>query len=75
MIQACGLLLAQLPTPFHVAFYIETARILKECWWMADVNKVKYETDAAYAFSVWDPTRAIEDDISTLIGMSPPLPS
>ena len=68
MIQACGLLLAQLPTPFHGALYVETGRILKECWWMTDAKQIKPEIDAAYAYSVWDPTWAIEDDTSTVIG-------
>lgn len=68
MIQACGLLLAQLPTPFHVALYSETARIFKECWWMTDPNKLNLETDAAYGYSVWDPTWAVQDDTSTIIG-------
>eukprot|EP00250_Pteridium_aquilinum_P014109 c21786_g1_i1 orf=152-5008(+) len=68
MIQACGLLLAQLPTPFHSALYSEAARMFKNCWWMTNSNKLNWEMDAAYGYSVWDPTWAVEDDTSTIIG-------
>lgn len=68
MIQACGLLLAQLPTPFHLALYSEAARIFKDCWWMTDSNKLNWEMDAAYGYSVWDPTWAVENGTSTMIG-------
>eukprot|EP00249_Psilotum_nudum_P014518 c24860_g3_i2 orf=1111-2187(+) len=68
MIQACGLLLAQLPSPFHRPLYTEAARIFKECWWMTDPKKLHIELDAAYGYSAWDPSWAAEDDTSTVIG-------
>ncbi|KAG6501095.1 hypothetical protein ZIOFF_040963 [Zingiber officinale] len=34
--QACGLLLAQLPSEFHLQLYSEAARIIKDCWWLVD---------------------------------------
>ncbi|KAH6555288.1 hypothetical protein KP509_1Z267100, partial [Ceratopteris richardii] len=68
LIQACGLLLAQLPIPFHIALYTEAARMFKECWWMTDSGKLNWEMDAVYAYSLRDPTWAAEDDTSTAIG-------
>ncbi|KAI5077336.1 hypothetical protein GOP47_0007160 [Adiantum capillus-veneris] len=68
MIQACGLLLAQLPIPFHLALYSEAARLFKDCWWMTDSSKLNWEMDAAYGYSIWDPTWAVENDTSTIVG-------
>lgn len=68
MIQACGLLLAQLPTLFHQALYTEAAQIFKECWWMTNANNGVLELDVAYGYSAWDPTWAVEDDTSNVLG-------
>uniref|UniRef100_A0A0D6R491 Mediator complex subunit 23 n=1 Tax=Araucaria cunninghamii TaxID=56994 RepID=A0A0D6R491_ARACU len=68
MIQACGLLLAQLPPTFHIQFYAETARIIKDCWWLTDVTKSSFELDTAFGYALWDPTWAFQDNTSTTIG-------
>lgn len=68
MIQACGLLLAQLPSPFHMHFYAEAARVIKDCWWVTDVTKTSLELDSAFGYALWDPTWAFQDNTSTTIG-------
>ncbi|XP_057830163.2 mediator of RNA polymerase II transcription subunit 23 isoform X2 [Cryptomeria japonica] len=68
MIQACGLLLAQLPPTFHIQFYTEAARIIKDCWWLTDVTKSSMELDTAFGYALWDPTWAFQDNTSTTIG-------
>eukprot|EP01018_Ginkgo_biloba_P037257 Gb_41520 [translate_table: standard] len=68
MIQACGLLLAQLPPIFHMQFYAEAARIIKDCWWLTDVTKSSLELDSAFGYALWDPTWAVQDNTSTAIG-------
>ncbi|XP_024525879.1 mediator of RNA polymerase II transcription subunit 23 [Selaginella moellendorffii] len=68
VIQACGLLLAQLPRQFHDVFYKEVARILKDCWWLKDPKKTPKEMDAAFGYSVWDPSWAVQDGTSSVIG-------
>ncbi len=69
MIQACGLLLAQLPTAFHGAIYGETARIIKkDCWWLTDPNKQSRDLDSIFGYSTWDPSWAVQDETATVIG-------
>ncbi|BFI23757.1 mediator of RNA polymerase II transcription subunit 23 [Marchantia polymorpha subsp. ruderalis] len=68
VIQACGLLLAQLPTAFHGGFYSETARIIKECWWVSDTTRAPKEMDAVFGHTVWDPTWAVQDEMSSVVG-------
>jgi mediator of RNA polymerase II transcription subunit 23 len=69
MIQACGLLLAQLPTAFHNSIYAETARIIKkDCWWLTDPSKQSRDLDALFGYSTWDPSWGARDDTATVIG-------
>ncbi|XP_049935782.1 mediator of RNA polymerase II transcription subunit 23 isoform X2 [Nymphaea colorata] len=68
MIQACGLLLAQLPPDFHLQLYVEASRIIKECWWLTDATKSSRELDSAVGYALWDPTWAAQDSTSTAIG-------
>lgn len=69
MIQACGLLLAQLPITFHGPIYTETARIIKkDCWWLTDPNKQSRDLDAIFGYSTWDPSWGARDDTATVIG-------
>ncbi|RZC61446.1 hypothetical protein C5167_023201 [Papaver somniferum] len=68
MIQACGLLLAQLPPDFHVQLYLEASRIIKECWWLTDGKKSVKELDSAVGYALLDPTWAAQDNTSTAIG-------
>ncbi|KAL3685167.1 hypothetical protein R1sor_003189 [Riccia sorocarpa] len=68
VIQACGLLLAQLPTAFHGGFYSEAARIIKECWWVIDQNRPPKEMDAVFGHAVWSPTWAVQDEMSNVVG-------
>jgi mediator of RNA polymerase II transcription subunit 23 len=69
MIQACGLLLAQLPTAFHVAIYSETVRIIKkDCWWLTDPSKQSRDLDSIFGYSTWDPSWAVQDETATVIG-------
>ncbi|XP_062110170.1 mediator of RNA polymerase II transcription subunit 23 [Humulus lupulus] len=68
MIQACGLLLAQLPPDFHIQLYIETSRIIKETWWLSDGKRSLGELDSAVGYALLDPTWAAQDNTSTAIG-------
>ncbi|CAM6090169.1 unnamed protein product [Calypogeia fissa] len=68
VIQACGLLLAQLPTAFHGAFYSETARIIKDSWWVTDINKPARELGPVFSHVIWDPTWAVQDEMSNVLG-------
>ncbi|KAI3763730.1 hypothetical protein L2E82_13725 [Cichorium intybus] len=52
MIQACGLLLAQLPVEFHIPLFAEVARVIKESSWHA----------------LLDPTWAGQENTSTALG-------
>lgn len=69
LIQACGLLLAQLPSDFHSQLYLETTRIIKENWWLTDVKRSLAEIDSAVGYALLDPTWAAQDNTSTAIGM------
>ncbi|PON62719.1 Mediator complex, subunit Med [Parasponia andersonii] len=68
MIQACGLLLAQLPPDFHIQLYIEASRIIKETWWLTDGKRSLGELDSAVGYALLDPTWAAQDNTSTAIG-------
>ncbi|XP_024030700.1 mediator of RNA polymerase II transcription subunit 23 isoform X2 [Morus notabilis] len=68
MIQACGLLLAQLPPDFHIQLYIEASRIIKETWWLTDGKRSQGELDSAVGYALLDPTWAAQDNTSTAIG-------
>ncbi|XP_038985273.1 mediator of RNA polymerase II transcription subunit 23 [Phoenix dactylifera] len=68
MIQACGLLLAQLPPEFHMQLYSEAARIIKDCWWLVDGKRSLKELDSAVGYALLDPTWASQDNTSTAIG-------
>ncbi|KAM7270808.1 hypothetical protein ACFE04_030022 [Oxalis oulophora] len=68
LIQACGLLLAQLPVDFHTPFYMEAVRIIKECWWLSDGKRPMGELDSAVRNALLDPTWAAQDNTSTAIG-------
>ncbi|KAI4357583.1 hypothetical protein L6164_001522 [Bauhinia variegata] len=68
LIQACGLLLAQLPPDFHVQLYMETTRIIKENWWLTDMKRSLSEIDSAVGYALLDPTWAAQDNTSTAIG-------
>ncbi|GJN22172.1 hypothetical protein PR202_gb09715 [Eleusine coracana subsp. coracana] len=68
MIQACGLLLAQLPPEFHMQLYSEAARVIKDCWWLADSSRPVKELDSAVGYALLDPTWASQDNTSTSIG-------
>ncbi|OVA05734.1 Mediator complex [Macleaya cordata] len=68
LIQACGLLLAQLPPDFHIPLYQEASRIIKECWWLNDGKKSLKELDSAVGYALLDPTWAAQDNTSTAIG-------
>ncbi|XP_027189718.1 mediator of RNA polymerase II transcription subunit 23 isoform X2 [Cicer arietinum] len=67
LIQACGLLLAQLPSDFHVQLYSETTRIIKENWWLTDMKRSLAEIDSAVGYALLDPTWAAQDNTSTAI--------
>ncbi|KAG6765963.1 hypothetical protein POTOM_030026 [Populus tomentosa] len=67
LIQACGLLLAQLPPDFHVQLYMEASRIIKECWWLTDSKRSLGELDSAVGYALLDPTWAAQDNTSTAI--------
>lgn len=69
MIQACGLLLAQLPPDFHVQLYLEASQIIKETWWLTDMKRSLVELDSAVGYALLDPTWAAQDNTSTAIGM------
>ncbi|XP_010681926.2 mediator of RNA polymerase II transcription subunit 23 isoform X1 [Beta vulgaris subsp. vulgaris] len=68
LIQACGLLLAQLPQDFHIQLYLEVSRLVKECWWLTDGNRSPNELDSAVNYALLDPTWAAQDNTSTAIG-------
>ncbi|KAF7808635.1 mediator of RNA polymerase II transcription subunit 23 [Senna tora] len=68
LIQACGLLLAQLPPDFHIQLYVETTRIIKENWWLTDGKRSLGEIDSAVGYALLDPTWAAQDNTSTAIG-------
>ncbi|XP_021293610.1 mediator of RNA polymerase II transcription subunit 23 [Herrania umbratica] len=67
-IQACGLLLAQLPPEFHLQLYMEASRIIKESWWLTDGQRSLGELDSAVSYALLDPTWASQDNTSTAIG-------
>lgn len=69
LIQACGLLLAQLPTEFHSQLYLEATRVIKESWWLTDIKRSLGELDSAVGYALLDPTWAAQDNTSTAIGM------
>lgn len=69
LIQACGLLLAQLPPDFHLQLYMEASRIIKESWWLTDGKRSLGELDSAVGYALLDPTWAAQDNTSTAIGM------
>lgn len=69
LIQACGLLLAQLPAEFHVQLYIEAVRVIKESWWLTDGKRSVGELESAVSYALLDPTWAAQDNTSTAIGM------
>ncbi|XP_047969283.1 mediator of RNA polymerase II transcription subunit 23 isoform X2 [Salvia hispanica] len=68
LIQACGLLLAQLPPEFHIQLYIEAARVIKESWWLSDGKRSVSELESAVCYALLDPTWAAQDNTSTAIG-------
>ncbi|CAA6664813.1 unnamed protein product [Spirodela intermedia] len=67
-IQACGLLLAQLPLDFHTQFYSEASRIIKDCWWLTDGKRSQREQESAIGYALLDPSWAAQDGTSTAIG-------
>lgn len=69
LIQACGLLLAQLPPDFHKQLYIEASCLIKESWWLTDGKRSLGELDSAVGYALLDPTWAAQDNTSTAIGM------
>ncbi|XP_058079860.1 mediator of RNA polymerase II transcription subunit 23 isoform X2 [Magnolia sinica] len=70
MIQACGLLLAQLPPEFHMQLYSEASGIIKSCWWLTDGKRPLRELDSAVGYTLLDPTWAAQDNTSTAIDPS-----
>ncbi|KAL2904623.1 Mediator of RNA polymerase II transcription subunit 23 [Bienertia sinuspersici] len=68
LIQACGLLLAQLPQDFHIQLYLEVSRLVKESWWLTDGEQSPSELDSAVNYALLDPTWAAQDNTSTAIG-------
>ncbi|KAL7602984.1 hypothetical protein Lser_V15G14952 [Lactuca serriola] len=58
MIQACGLLLAQLPVEFHTPLFAEVAHVIKESSWHCN----------GYGYVLLDPTWACEENTSTALG-------
>lgn len=70
MIQACGLLLAQLPPEFHLQLYSESARIIKDCWWLVDGKRSLDELESAVGYALLDSTWASQDNTSTAIGIN-----
>ncbi|CAA7035985.1 unnamed protein product [Microthlaspi erraticum] len=68
LIQACGLLLAQLPPDFHTQLYMETSRVTKETWWLTDGKRSEGELVSAVGYALMDPTWAAQDNTSTAIG-------
>ncbi|KAL6003488.1 Mediator of RNA polymerase II transcription subunit 23 [Asimina triloba] len=68
MIQACGLLLSQLPPDFHMQLYMEASRVIKDCWWLTDGERSARDLDSAVGYTLLDPTWAAQDNTSTAIG-------
>ncbi|GLT96713.1 hypothetical protein SLE2022_143180 [Rubroshorea leprosula] len=68
LIQACGLLLAQLPPEFHSQLYFEASSVIKESWWLTDGKRSLGELDSAVGYVLLDPTWASQDNTSTAIG-------
>ncbi|XP_024007851.1 mediator of RNA polymerase II transcription subunit 23 isoform X1 [Eutrema salsugineum] len=68
LIQACGLLLAQLPPDFHTQLYIEASRVAIDTWWLNDGKRSEGELDSAVGYALMDPTWAAQDNTSTAIG-------
>ncbi|XP_048596923.1 mediator of RNA polymerase II transcription subunit 23 isoform X1 [Brassica napus] len=68
LIQACGLLLAQLPPEFHTQLYMEASRVTRETWWLSDRKRSQGEVDSAVGYALMDPTWAAQDNTSTAIG-------
>ncbi|CAH2033702.1 unnamed protein product [Thlaspi arvense] len=68
LIQACGLLLAQLPPDFHTQLYMEASRVIRETWWLNDGKRSEGEIDSAIGYALMDPTWAAQDNTSTAIG-------
>ncbi|CAN7094362.1 unnamed protein product [Brassica rapa subsp. narinosa] len=68
LIQACGLLLAQLPPEFHTQLYVEASRVTRETWWLSDGKRSQGEVDSAVGYALMDPTWAAQDNTSTAIG-------
>ncbi|XP_039161955.1 mediator of RNA polymerase II transcription subunit 23-like [Eucalyptus grandis] len=68
LIQACGLLLAQLPTEFHSQLYLEATRVIKDSWWLTDIKRSLAELDSAAGYALLDPTWAAQDNTPTAIG-------
>lgn len=69
MIQACGLLFAQLPVEFHLQLYSETSRVIKECWWLADGKRSAGELETSVGYALLDPSCASQENTSTAIGI------
>lgn len=67
-IQACGLLLAQLPLEFQMQLYSEASRIIKDCWWLTDGKRSHKELESAVGYALLDPSWAAQDSTSTAIG-------
>ncbi|KAK1413712.1 hypothetical protein QVD17_35490 [Tagetes erecta] len=56
-IQACGLLLAQLPVEFHIKLYDEVSCVIKE-----------HESHSLVGYALLDPTWAVQENTSTTLG-------
>ncbi|PKI79261.1 hypothetical protein CRG98_000381, partial [Punica granatum] len=69
LIQACGLLLSQLPADFHVQLYIQASQIIKDSWWLTDGKRSRGELDSAVKYALLDPSWAAQDNTSTAISM------
>lgn len=51
--------------------YSEAARVIKECWWLADGSRPLKDLDSAVGYALLDPTWASQDNTSTAVGMVP----
>ncbi|XP_031391399.1 mediator of RNA polymerase II transcription subunit 23-like isoform X1 [Punica granatum] len=67
LIQACGLLLSQLPADFHVQLYIQASQIIKDSWWLTDGKRSCGELESAVKYALLDPSWAAQDNTSTAI--------
>ncbi|XP_072995887.1 mediator of RNA polymerase II transcription subunit 23 isoform X2 [Typha latifolia] len=67
MIQACGVLLAQLPPEFHMQLYSEASRIIKDCWWLTDSKRSPKELESVVGYALLDPSWASQDNTATAI--------